>query len=111
MRTWEGAVPAAVAVLAAIYYGPRKMLETMDWYIDRFRDRPVLTVLKNRIFAQPLNQRPRKGGYIFPPTEAPYTAAYLSFRLNRSIKSITKSLDRLYAQDKIERYMDGWRLK
>jgi|ERR1700691_2370349 hypothetical protein len=113
LRTWEGAVPAAVAVSAAIYYGPRKMLETWDWYLDRFLDRPVLNLIKDRMFTKSPNLRMRKGIPISmgEPTEAAYTAAYLAFSLHRSIRSISKSLERLYAQDKIEHYMEGWRLK
>jgi hypothetical protein len=29
-----------------VYYGPKKLLETWDWYVDRFRDRPILEVLR-----------------------------------------------------------------
>lgn len=34
-------VGAVAAVGLAIYYGPRKMLETWDWYLDRFLDAKV----------------------------------------------------------------------
>jgi Fe-S cluster assembly ATPase SufC len=89
------------------------MLETWDWYLDRYRDRPVLGIIKERIFAESPNQRTRKGLTlsIGQPTEMVYNVAYLAFRLNRSTKSISKSLDRLHAQDKIKRYLNGWRLK
>jgi len=32
---WVG---ATAAILAALYYGPRKMLSTWEWYVCRFRD-------------------------------------------------------------------------
>jgi len=48
IRTWQGATATAVSAVAAIYYGPRKMLEGLDWYLERFRDRRVLQSLKKR---------------------------------------------------------------
>ncbi len=44
-------------------------------------------------------------------TEAPYAVDYISKQLNRSERSVTKSLNRLYAHDKVERHLGGWRLK
>ena len=53
-------------------------------------------------------------GFPTPRTEireAPYTKKDIAERLNRSEKSVSKSLRRLYTHDKIERYEWGWRLK
>jgi hypothetical protein len=37
---WGWTVAIATALLA-IYYGPRRVLETYDWYLDRFFDSKV----------------------------------------------------------------------
>jgi len=112
LRSWEGIVPTILTVAAALYYGPKKILEVWDWYLDRFWDREVLAILKNRIFIS----RTRPGKMIvsieqFEPIESSYSADYIATQLNRSERSVSKSLKRLYAHDKIERYQDGWRLK
>jgi hypothetical protein len=36
---------AVTALALAAYYGPRKMLETWDWYLDRFLDAKVRRAL------------------------------------------------------------------
>ena len=37
-------------VLLAIYYGPRKVLETWDWYLERFTDSKVRGHLREHLF-------------------------------------------------------------
>lgn len=53
---WTAAV---IAVLLAIYYGPKKLLETWDWYLDRFFDSKVRRVL-NEARSKPLVWRDGK---------------------------------------------------
>jgi hypothetical protein len=109
VRSWQGVVPSIIAVAAAIYYGPKKMLEVWDWYVDRFRDRDVLLIVKHRPFIQTTTT---SGPITTTGTmERPYTVSDIASELNRSESSISKSLRRLYAQDKIEIYEWGWRLK
>jgi hypothetical protein len=48
-RTAWGWTVATVGGLAAIYYGPKKMLETYDWYMDRFFDYKVREQLENGV--------------------------------------------------------------
>ena len=45
---------SAAGVALAVYYGPRKMLETWDWYVDRFLDSKVRHAL-NR-YRAPMKQ-------------------------------------------------------
>ena len=37
-----------IGIALAVYYGPRKMLETWDWYLDRFLDSGVRHALNQR---------------------------------------------------------------
>jgi hypothetical protein len=109
IRSWEGIVPTVIAASAAIYYGPKKMLEVWDWYIYRFIDQDVLLMMKDRKIVPTTLVN---GAYIkIAPTEAPYTASQIAEYLGRSEDSVIKSLKRLYAHDKVERYEYGWRLK
>jgi hypothetical protein len=109
LRTWQGAVPAAFAALAAVYYGPKKMLETWDWYWDRFRDNEVFLVVERRLISHP----PRSN-YVVPrmaPMEFAYTVKEIAERLGRKESSVLASLKRLRRRGKIEQYHEGWRLK
>lgn len=91
-----------IAVLAAIYYGPRKMLETWDWYLNRFFDEPVLDVLReNSLLAKELRVRPVEG----------YSIGELAELLNRSQQSIGKSLRRLKRKGRVELYRGGFRTR
>jgi len=49
LQTWQGSVLSIVAALGAIYYGPKKMLETYDWYMDRFWDHKVTEFLRSNV--------------------------------------------------------------
>jgi hypothetical protein len=111
IRSWEGIVPSAIAVVAAIYYGPKKMLEVWDWYVDRFVDRDVLLIIKGRKIVPTTFASERFAIMRTEMREAPYTAAEIATELRRNEKSVSKSLRRLYAHDKIEKYEWGWRLK
>src|SRR5712664_3612687 len=46
LHRWQWLVAAIAASVPTVYYGPKKLLETWDWYVDRFRDRPILEVLR-----------------------------------------------------------------
>jgi hypothetical protein len=114
ITSWKGIIPSVIAVTAAIYYGPKKMLEVWDWYVDRFRDRPVLAILKHRQLSQqaPFLNFAMRGGISQPaPIEFPHFAEDIAKALNRSKKSVLKSLNRLHYLDKAEPYQMGWRLK
>jgi hypothetical protein len=115
IRSWEGIVPSVVAVAAALFYGPKKVLEVWDWYLERFRDRHVWGILKYRIKVE---QGPRfnpyqeaHGGLESASIEMPWTIKDIAETLDRSERSVAKSLSRLDDQDRAERYQGGWRLK
>jgi len=48
-RTAWGWTVGIAEVSFALYYAPKKMLETWDWYLDRFRDHKVLAFLEEQI--------------------------------------------------------------
>jgi hypothetical protein len=115
IRSWKGIVSSVVAVAAALFYGPKKVLEVWDWYLERFRDRHVWGILKNRTkVEQGIRFNPYKGmhgGLDSGSIEMPWSVKDIAETLNRSERSVSKSLSRLEDQDRAERYQGGWRLK
>lgn len=117
---------SGVAIAAALYYGPKKALETWDWYRDRLRDNAVYIVLKkrktawlppplpiggaslgNRSFPSLLTPQTQSAQFV----EYPYTVPEIAKLLKRKEKSVTRSLIRLEHRGKAVRDSDGWRLK
>src|ERR1022692_2990925 len=78
-----GWIGGAITIAAALYYGPRKMLETWDWYMFRFRDREVLEILEDR----------RRLGDL--------KAVDIASRLGRTQASVLRSLNRLRVAKKV----------
>jgi len=87
--TLVGWIGGAITVVAAIYYGPRKIMETWDWYMFRFRDREVLEVLEDR----------RRMG-VFKPVD-------IANRLGRKQPSVLRSLNRLKVAKKVAKTEQG----
>jgi hypothetical protein len=109
LQTWQGVILALLAALGAIYYGPRKMLETWDWYWDRFRDNDVFFVIARRKII-PGNRYARLAPSAYP-TELPFFAKEIADFLGRKESSVKRSLARLKRRGKVEPYQDGWRLR
>jgi hypothetical protein len=107
LRTWEGAVPAAVAVSAAVYYGPRKMLETWRWYWEQY-DEAVLRIIEKRKII-PGSPYVRLAPSALP-TETPYSSKEIADTLKRGESWVIGSLKRLEKRRKAEPYLGGWRL-
>lgn len=84
------------------------MLETWDWYIDRFVDAPVADIVRRRVFITPIAYSAWE-----QPTEyeASYTLKDLSRWLHKDEKRIRNSLLRLERRGKVEVYRGGWRWK
>ena len=82
---WVG---GAITIAATIYYGPRKMLETWDWYMFRFRDRKVLETLEER---RRMSMKP----------------VDIANRLDRSQSSVLRSLNRLKVAKKVGKTEQG----
>jgi hypothetical protein len=104
LRTWQGVVLSILAILGAIYYGPRKMLETWDWYLDHFVDRKVMDAI-----SVPKPSPPVGAMYLGPPgpKERPYKLQELSLVTGRSDASVFTSLRRLQRRGKVQLTHDG----
>jgi hypothetical protein len=117
LHRWQWLAAVIVAGAPAVYYGPKKALETWDWYVDRFRDRPVLRVLREVRIPKRLAPLEGSGPGEVSPTivsiakHGCYSVGDLADILNRSHRSIGKSVSRLRAQGKIELGHGGFKLK
>jgi len=115
MTKWLLAAIAAGA--PTVYYAPKKVLETWDWYLDRFRDRPILDVMrdvrlpKNLTVPNPIGPGEVSPTIISIAKHGSYSVGDLADILDRSHQSIGKSIRRLRAQGKIEPDRGGFRLK
>lgn len=93
-------------ISASIYYGPKKVLETWDWYLHRFRDSAVFEVLDQRIpSTHPINAI--SSGKCFFPCSVKEIAA----KLSRTEESVLKSLRRLKKGqwgDQVIEMENGW---
>jgi len=47
LHRWQWLLAAIAAGVPTVYYAPKKVLETWVWYLDRFRDRPILDVMRD----------------------------------------------------------------
>jgi DNA-binding transcriptional ArsR family regulator len=116
-HTWYGVVVAVVGFLLALYYGPRQMFETLDWYLNRFRDEAILDVLRHVRIPKKLPPHNPLGPNETHPTvraiakEGSYSIGDLADILNRNHRSIGKSVKRLRAKGMIELHRGGFRLK
>jgi hypothetical protein len=117
LHRWQWLLAAIAAGVPTIYYAPKKVLETRDWYLDRFRDRSILEVLHEvRIPKNLAPFNPSGPGEVSPTVIAiakhgSYSVGDLADILNRNKQSIGKSIRRLRAQGKIELDRGGFKLK
>lgn len=116
-QTWYGSVAGTIGILATIYNGLPQMVKTWDFLVDRFLDQPVLQVLHVVRFPKKLAPFNPAGPSDISPTvtmiakHGTYTVGDLADILNRSHRSIGKSIRRLTMQGKIEQNFGGFRLK
>lgn len=97
---------ATVTVIATIFYAPRRVLETWDWYWDRFRDGDVFYLIER--------QKSVAAASVFRdelPISNALSVKELADFLGRSESSVRKSVTRLRRREKVEPFQDGWRLK
>lgn len=90
-QTAWGWTVATVGGVAALYYGPKKMFETWDWYMDRFRDHKVMEYLEAQITRN--NYSTASGGR--QQQALPKTVSEIMDATGRSEKSVRSSLRRL----------------
>jgi len=103
------ATGAIAAGIPSAYY-VQAMLETWDWYVNRFRDEAVLDELRTRKFTQGRPPIPVLGKTLpaILPHEIPYSVQEISGLLRRSEKSVEKSLIRLRRRGRVESHPMGW---
>jgi hypothetical protein len=121
LHHWQLLAGGIIAAAAAVYYGPRKALEAWDWYVHRFRDEPILQLMRDcKLVPAERNiaLEPQIGPNHTPATpntlilkEGTYSVGDLAHITKRSRLSIGKSLRRLRAEGKVELYRGGFRLK
>jgi hypothetical protein len=102
LQRWQWLLAAIVAGIPTLYYGPRKVLQAWDWYLNRWFDEPVMEIIRERRFYHAADK---------PPREEPYSVGELAKSLERRQQSIGKSIKRLRRQDRIELYRGGFRPK
>jgi hypothetical protein len=103
LKGWSGLV---FGILATLFYGPKKLIETWDWYLDRFYDSAVFAIVKKPVFRPVLRSSnipsPGKVEHVL----SPHQAGEISKQLKRKEKRVTSSLRRLESRGKIKG--DGW---
>jgi hypothetical protein len=110
LHTWQGYIPAAITVAAAVYYGPQKVLETWDWYLDRFRDQRVMDVVRRKrqtTYVLPRNSM--SDPHAIGTKDEGWTAEQIAESTGREVSSVSKSLRRLARRKKVSEGTDGWR--
>jgi hypothetical protein len=121
VHRWQWLIAAIGAAIAApILYAPRRILEEWDWHIHRWRDEPILRTMRDLKTVPPKHNLPLEkqlGPSHVPMTpniliikEGTYSVGDLSHILNRTHRSIGKSLRRLKAKGKVEVHKGGFRL-
>lgn len=106
LQSWQGVLAAGFALLGTAYYGPRKMLETWDWYIARIgHDDPVWAVVREPKYKP---QSSQNNFTTYTKIELPYTAKEIGDRIRRKESSVTRSLKRLEKRNKVKDVHGGW---
>jgi predicted Rossmann fold nucleotide-binding protein DprA/Smf involved in DNA uptake len=107
LKSWQGAAAASFALLATIYYGPKKMLETWDWYIDRIgHDDPVSEIVRKPKH-KPIYVQNNVAAYD-SQVEIPYKPEEIANQIGRKQSSVIRSLKRLEKRGKVKEVHGGW---
>jgi len=102
LKSWQGVAVAALAGLGTVYYGPRKMLETYDWYLDRFFDSKVREFLESNVTPEYLTVHgPRRWGVAKSIPD-------ISAATRMSEKRVTACIERLKKKKLVTRQGDDW---
>ena len=103
-HTVWGWIVASLTVLAALYYGPRKMLETFAWYMNHFVDYKVRDFLESLIVISPLANAPTRDRLEVK------TVVQIAEATGLSEKRVKGCLKRLREKGVVRTYgQEGWR--
>ena len=99
IRNWY-VVPTVITAIGSLYYGPRKALETWEWYCEKYDAKVAGALAKKRQIMSADN----------PPLyrTLPQTVDTISAQVNRSPQSVEKSLRRLEHRSKAIYVGNGW---
>lgn len=90
-RNWWGASIGLLSIALAIYYGCRKMLETFDWYMDRFFDCRVRDVLEASVTKEQLTTHgPKRWALPKSVAEISQSTGMSQWRVRGSLRRLTK---------------------
>lgn len=105
-RTVWGSTIAILGVIAAFYYGPKKVLETFDWYMNRFVDYKVDDYLHDNVKTGAINFN----GQMQWATAKPIADIVEATKLSE--KRVRACLKRLKKNDRVrEEVADWWKAK
>jgi hypothetical protein len=96
LKSWQGFLATSFAFLAAIYYGPKKVLETWDWYMDRFFDSKVKALMEEHA------RRAESAG------ARSLTIPEISKGINISERRVGKSLGCLKTKRSVRQHGESW---
>jgi hypothetical protein len=102
-RTVWGWTVASVTVLFALYYAPRKMLETFDWYMNRFVDYKVADYLASKVEIS----HKVYGEHYRRQTAKPHSITEIAVATGYSEKRVRNCLRRLEKIKKVARADEG----
>ena len=104
LQTWQGVVLAVLAVVGAIYNGPRKVLETYYWYMEWLRDHKVSNFLRSSMIP------PRLTAYgELAAKPIPKSLSEISAATGLSEKRTLGSLKRLQRKHSVAPDGDKWK--
>jgi hypothetical protein len=102
-RNWWGVTAASVTFLAAVYYGPKKMLETWEWYRDRWFDAKVRDVLHDNRQREAVRLNDgRQANWAYP-----VSVAKISELTGVSVGRVIVRLNRLHRKGDAVPLLDG----
>jgi len=103
-RTVWGWIVASLTILAALYYGPKKMFEAFAWYMYQLVDYKVRDFLESSVVASPLASPQTRDRLEVK------TAAQIAGATGLSEKRVKGCLKRLRDKGVVKAYgQDGWR--
>jgi hypothetical protein len=95
--SWQGVIGTAITLIAAVYYGPRKVQENWRWYRREWFDSKVLRYMeehKETAFARGVS--------------VSRTVADISADLDISAKAAGKRLERLRIAKLVKKHGENW---
>lgn len=103
-KSWQGVIAGSIAVAATIYYGPRRVLETFDWYMDRFKDYKVRDFLRSNVIPRRLTAHGEMSAQAIAKSISEIGAG-----TTMSAKSVAGSLKRLQRRHHVTPDGEKWK--